>query len=163
MLRSARILTLSLALVVALLAVGPSAASARCKAGVHPFGKLTARTFCGPATAKVTVDGVTTSYKGGRCTRTGTYLTINIGTAVLGQTKKKRPPYFGITVGKPASGTPAPTDGTYTGAAVAFVITGASHALLGSSVTLAAHRTKGTFSGSLIGPDTPVTGSFRCG
>jgi hypothetical protein len=57
--------------------------------------------FCGPAKAKVKVGPKTLSFTSGECTRTGTYLTINVGSAFLGApTVGPTRAYFGITVGR---------------------------------------------------------------
>jgi hypothetical protein len=82
---------------------------------------------------------------------------------VLGSTSKPRPEYFGITVGQtPAGGKPAPKDGTYGDAVVAFVHKHKGYSLGNASVTLQGGRTHGTFSGQLPGNGGPVTGTFRC-
>jgi hypothetical protein len=135
-----------------------------CKPGVHTFsGSTKARTFCGPARATVTVGGKTFTFKGGNCQRGKKYLTINIGTVVLGSTSKPRPEYFGITVGKTAAGgTPAPKDGTYDSAVIAVVHKHKGYPIGNSSVTLMGGRTKGTFTGTLAGSGDAVSGSFRC-
>lgn len=139
----------------------PATASAKCTAGVHPYGGVQARTFCGPASASVSVGGKKAVLKGGQCDRTKDYFTINVGTTLLG-TSSKRPDYFGITVGKTlGAGKAAGKDGTYTGAAVAIVTKNTTYAVTQSSVTLAGGRTKGTFSGTAIGGGK-VSGSFAC-
>src|SRR4051794_16097104 len=103
---------------------GPAAGAKKCKPGVHKFdGSTKARTFCGPASAKVTLlPGQTpVKFKPGECEIHKKYVTINLGTIVLGPTDKKRPEYFGLNVGRtPAGGTPAPKDGTYDGATISF-------------------------------------------
>lgn len=156
-------------LVLALLAavaacVLASPASAACHAGTHKFGGTTARTFCGPAKATVKMPGRTLTYQQGSCDRTKDYFTLNIGTIVLGDTTKKRPPYFGITVGKTAfGGSPAGHDGTYTkDVSISFVSGGHSYSLVRAKLTLAGHRTKGTFSGQLLASTKMVSGSFHC-
>jgi hypothetical protein len=135
-----------------------------CKPGVHTFsGSTKARTFCGPARATLVVGGTTFKFKGGNCQRGKKYLTINIGTVVLGSTSKPRPEYFGITVGKTqAGGTPAPKDGTYDDAVIAVVHKHKGYSIGNSSVTLQGGRTKGTLTGQLAGSGDAVTGSFRC-
>ena len=135
-----------------------------CNPGVHTFsGSTKARTFCGPARATVLVGGKKFTFKGGNCQRGKKYLTINIGTVVLGSTSKPRPEYFGITVGKTqAGGTPAPKDGTYDDAVIAVVHNHKGYPIGNSSVTLTGGRTKGTLAGQLAGSGAAVTGSFRC-
>jgi hypothetical protein len=143
---------------------GADAAKKKCKPGVYKFdGSTSARRFCGPASAKVTLASGKVAYKPGSCQRTKSYFTINIGAVVLGSTSKKRPESFGITVGKtPAGGSPAPSDGTYTGndAHVAFVHRNKGYSVTGASVTLKGKRTAGSFSGTALGQ--PVSGTFKC-
>lgn len=136
----------------------------KCKPGVHTFsGSTKARTFCGPARATAIVDGNKFTFKGGACQRAKKYVTLNIGTVVLGSTSKPRPEYMGITVGQtPAGGKPAPKDGTYDDAVVSFVHKHKGYPIGNASVTLTNGRTRGTFTGQLAGNGSPVTGTFRC-
>src|SRR4051794_15286700 len=92
---------LSLAVLV-LAGATASPAAARCHAGTHRYGGATAQTFCGPARAWVATPSRTVSSHRGRCARPHTSLTVNIGTVALGDPSRRRPPYFGITVGKTA-------------------------------------------------------------
>jgi hypothetical protein len=143
-------------------ATAGGASAAKCKAGLHSFGSAQARTFCGPGSAQLTLAGKKVSFKGGNCVVAKKYVTINLGTIVLGNTSKPRPEYFGLTVGRtPAGGKPAPSDGTYTGAVIAFEHLHKGYALGHSSVTLTNKRTRGTFTGTLPGGGI-VAGSFRC-
>ena len=144
-------------------AAGPAAGAKKCKEGVHKFdGSTKARTFCGPARSVVSL-GKLVKFKPGECEKTKKYVTVNIGTIVLGPTHKKRPEYFGLTVGEtPAGGTPAPKDGTYDHATISFVHKNKGHALGNASVTLTNKRTRGTFQGTIVGQQGVVTGSFRC-
>lgn len=158
-------LTLLVASAAAALAGLADARPAACRAGVRAFdGSTQARTFCGPAKATVEVGGATVSFSGGSCETGAQYVTINIGTVVLGQTTKKKPEYFGLTVGKVpvVGGTPAPKDGTYGAQAVAWVHAGKGGSALQSKVTLTGGRKKGTFTGTLLGSRAKVTGSFSC-
>jgi hypothetical protein len=136
----------------------------KCKPGVYTFsGSTKARRFCGPARATAVVGGEKFAFKGGACDKTKKYVTVNIGTVVLGSTSKPRPEYFGITVGQtPAGGKPAPKDGTHDDAVVAFVHKHKGYPLGDASVTLKGGRTRGTFTGELAGNGGTVTGSFRC-
>ena len=144
------------------LAGAGGASAATCHAGVHPYGSGQARTFCGNASAKVSVPGVTATIKGGNCQKTSKYFTINIGTVVLSGNPPKRPDYFGITVGQtPLGGKPAGHDGTYTGGAVSFVTKNKRYALINAVVTLTGNRTKGSFSGMLFGGGA-ASGTFSC-
>jgi hypothetical protein len=126
---------------------------------------VTERTFCGPAKATVHAGSKTFSFSGGECSKTSTYVTVNIGTVVLGVTSKPKPDYFGLDVGKlpGASGQSAPHDGTYTSVVLALDSGGKGYIVTSASVTLKGNRTHGTFTGKLTGgPAATVTGSFSC-
>jgi len=143
-------------------AEGAAPASAACNAGVHPFGKVQSRTFCGPASAKVKIGSKSVTVKGGECARTSASFALNIGTIVLGSAPK-RPDYFGVTVLSAKGGAPVDRDGTFTkNAVVALVYKNAGYAIINATVTLKSGRTKGTFSGQLLGKSTKVSGSFSC-
>jgi hypothetical protein len=162
--RLAPLVLLSVA-AIATLAAGPADGAKKCKPGVHRFdGSTKARTFCGPATAKVELlPGTTVKFKQGSCQKASKYVTVNIGTVVLGSTSKKKPEYFGLTVGRtPAGGKPAPKDGTYDGGSVAFVHGNKNYSLGSSTVTLTNNRSRGTFAGTIAGQQGQITGSFRC-
>jgi hypothetical protein len=158
--------TVTLAVVAAIVAGTALATPVRtsCTAGVHPFGDVNARTFCGPARATLSLAGKTIRFSGGNCERGTAYLAINIGTVVLGTTTKPKPEYFGILVGKApiVGGTAAAHDGTYKPQAFAFVHAHKGYAIFQSSVTLAGGRTRGTFSGKPLGSNAVVRGSFHC-
>jgi hypothetical protein len=163
----AALLALSLTALAVVVAAPTASSRTACTAGVIPFGGVQARVFCGPATATIHVGGKTLSFKGGACERTSKYVSVNIGTVVLGQTTKKKPDYFGLDVGQiPGStGKPAPKDGAYTGGVVAVVAGGKSYAVRGDNVkiTLSGGRSKGILAGTLLfGGAGPVTGSFSC-
>jgi hypothetical protein len=123
-----------------------------CVAGVKKINGVPARTFCGPATASVKLGGSSIAYKQGACSKSAVGFTINIGTVVLGNLKKK-PEYFGITV--------QGTAGAHANSGVAVVHAGKSYAVLGT-VTLKAGLKSGTFSGKVFGSPTKITGSFSC-
>jgi len=145
-------------------AILPSSAAAKCTAGTHKFeGSVQARTFCGPASTTLTAANSKVTIKGGECTPTKDYFTINIGTVVLGASKKTHPDYFGITVGKTpgSTGKAAGKDGTYKDGVVSVVSKGKSFSLTKSSITLKNGRTAGTFSGTSF-EGGKVSGSFRC-
>ncbi len=145
------------------LAIPPVASAKTCHAGVHRFGSVNARTFCGPASAHITLPGKSATIRGGKCQKTSQYFTINIGTAVLGSAPNK-PHYLGITVGSVpgGGGAPAGNDGTYSGGAVSFVINHRGYALINTTVILAGNRTKGSFSGTIFGGGQ-ASGTFSCG
>ena len=121
-------------------------------AGVKKINGVPARTFCGPAKASVKLGAASVAYVQGSCTKSSMGFTINIGTVVLGNLKKK-PEYFGITV-------PA-TAGAHANSGVAVVHAGKSYAVLGT-VTLKAGLKAGTFSGKVFGSPTRISGSFTC-
>ena len=137
-----------------------------CTPGVISFGGVQARVFCGAAKATVKVGGKTLSFKGGSCERTSKYLTVNVGTVVLGTTTKKKPDYFGLDVGAyPGStGKPAGHDGSFTGGVLAVVSGGKSYLLRGDTAkfTLSGGRTKGTFSAAGLLGSGAASGSFSC-
>jgi hypothetical protein len=164
--RRAPIVLLSAALAAAAIGgiAGPASGAKKCKPGVHKFdGSTKARTFCGPARASVNLTQPAVKFKPGSCEKTKKYVTVNIGTIVLGPTNKKKPEYFGLTVGEtPAGGTPAPKDGTYDHATISFQHKNKGYALGNATVTLTNNRTRGTFSGTIVGQQGVTTGSFRC-
>jgi hypothetical protein len=69
------------------------------------------------------------TYAGGSCEKTSKYLSVNIGTVVLGQTTKPKPNYFGLDVGQVPGSTvkPAPKDGIHTGVVLALVHGGTTY------------------------------------
>ena len=128
---------------------------------------MTVRTFCGPAKATVQFGSKTLHFSGGSCTKTSKYVSVNIGTVVLGQTTKPKPDYFGLDVGQvPGSAAkPASKDGTYTNALVVLVYGGKAYfvSTTGTKVTLSGNRSKGAISGTAgFGATGKVTGSFSC-
>ncbi len=164
-----RVACLALLLVAASVVVAVPAASSRtaCTPGVISYGGAQARVFCGPAKATIHVGGKTLTFKGGSCERTSKYLTVNIGTVVLGQTNKAKPDYFGLDVGQVPGSTskPAGSDGTYIGGVLVLDKGGKSYAVRGDTlkITLSGGRTKGTVSGALLfGGSGAVTGTFGC-
>ena len=164
-----RVALLGLLLVAGSVAVGVPTAASRtaCTPGVISYGGAQARVFCGPAKATVHVGGKTLTFKSGNCERTSKYVTVNIGTVVLGQTTKKKPDYFGLDVGQIPGSTskPTATDGTYKGGVVAIDFGGTSYTVRSDSlkITLSGSRTKGTLSGTLLfGGSGPLTGTFSC-
>ena len=113
-------------------------AKTTCTAGMTSVGGVPARTFCGPAKATVHIAGKTLSFKGGSCERTSKYLSLQIGTVILGQAKKKKPDYFGIDVGAyPGSTSKAATkDGKYVGAVIAIDYHGTGYLLRGDTAKI---------------------------
>jgi hypothetical protein len=141
------------ALAAAALGTSSAHSAAACTAGVTKVGGSPARTFCGPAKAKVKLGSSTASYAGGECSKSSFGWTINIGTVVIGNAKKK-PEYFGITTTKASAGAHAKST-------VAIVHSGKTYAVIGT-VTLKAGLKSGTFSGKVFGSPTKITGSFSC-
>ena len=136
---------------------------AGCTPGVTQSKGVTARVFCGPATATVNVGGKSFSFRNGNCDRAAQYVSVNIGTVMLGPVRNK-PDYFGLNVGRIfGAGAPAPRDGTYRGGAVALDFGGKGYAVRAGTitVTLAGNRSKGTFKASLLLGGF-VSGSFAC-
>lgn len=140
------------------------ATTAGCTAGMTTYGGASARVFCGPAVANVHADGKKFSIRKGSCEKTSSYVSVNIGTVVLGATKKKQPEYFGLLVGRSLglSGPTAGKDGTYHNGIVGVVHAGKGYALrANATVTLSKGRSHGTFRATSIDGST-VTGSFTC-
>ena len=140
------------ALAAAAFATSSAQSAAACVAGVKKINGVPARTFCGPAKATVKIGTATVAYSGGACSKSAAGFTINIGTVVLGNLKKK-PEYFGITV--------KATAGAHANSSVAVVHASKSYAVLGT-VTLKPGLKAGSFSGKAFGSPTKVTGSFSC-
>jgi len=104
--------------------------------------------------------------RGGSGERTARYLALNIGTVVLGQTTKRKPDYFGRTVGAypGASAKPAARDGVYTGGVIAAERSGKPYLVRGDTarITLAGGRTRGTFKSTVLFGGGAVSGTFSC-
>ena len=144
----------------------PSTGDGKC--GVHTEDGVQLRTFCGKASASLTLAGQEHAFSGGECETTGEYVSVNIGTIVLGAGDKAteikaKTAYFGLNLGRTpaddASKPAADKDGTYTTA-----VAGNDHGLeltaFGVKVALTGGRTAGTISGDSAGG--PVTGRFSC-
>ena len=179
---AAALITMAGALVVGLaLASRAHGTVTACKPGVTTVNGVSVRVFCGAAKATVHVKvgsnpAKTYAFKNGECDRQPKYFDANIGTVVLGVTKKKKPPYFGLLIGKsPAATSEDPVvakDGTYTGGLITIQTgTGAAYDLHGVeqlTITLKKNRHAGTFVGKRPGstlfkqPALSVTGSFTC-
>ena len=125
---------------------------AACTPGVKTIAGTSARTFCGPARATVTVNGKTISYRGGACSTSIGLFSLNIGTVVLG-TVKNAPEYLGVTAGAKA--------GKQARQTIAVVHAGARRAVIGT-VTLKAGLKGGTFTGKAFGSSAVISGSFTC-
>ena len=128
-----------------------------CTAGVKTVSGVTYRTFCGPAKATVTAGSTHLAFSGGECSKEGGAFSVNIGTITLPPGKPKYV-YFGITVFTTHAGTfksPAP--------AVGWQLPGGKRgSLLFATVTIAPGMKRGSFTGKLLGPNTPAHGTFTC-
>jgi hypothetical protein len=138
--------------------------------GVHEKNGVQTRTFCGKATATVSLNNEDVTFPAGECETTADYVSVNIGTIVLGTGDKATAlkgttAYFGMNVGRTpgddASKPAADKDGTYT-ASFAANDHGRAITVITGSVVLSGDRTKGTMSGTSIAKQ-PVTGRFSCG
>lgn len=141
-------------------AVAASAAPARpaaCKPGVHTIGKTTYRVYCGPASATVKLGRKTQSFRNGSCLRIGAtkVFTISIGTLTISKGKPKYS-FFGVAVPS------ASHDGVYRRASIAWAYGGKRYTLYNVKLRLSGNRTRGTFSGRVVGQRRSASGSFRC-
>ena len=142
-----------------------------CRPGVRDVDGARSRVFCGPATAHVEADGEKFSFENGVCTRTRTYLSVDIGVLwidpeQLFEENPSPPDYFGLTVGRtpgaPKSQPAASRDGTYRNAVVTFNAGGGGYDLGGDAVvTVRNNRTEGEFSGRTV-DGLDVEGTFSC-
>lgn len=143
------------ALALTAAASGAPDRAAACKPGVHTVGKVTYRIFCGPASATVKFGSKTQTFRHGSCLKTGIVFTISIGTLTVSK-GKSRYSYLGIAVPS------AKRDGVYRRAVIGWAYGGKRYSLYNVVLHLAGNRTRGTFSGRIVGKPGPVTGSFRC-
>jgi len=146
------------------LVVSPSRS---CTAGVRTVGGALERTFCGPATVSVSVNGRGYKLSQGSCVATPSYITVNIGVWSAQRTGRK-PNYFGLDVGAVpgTSSPPVRKDGTYkAGISLAFNYSGQSYAVDSlvspATATLQADRTRGTVAGKTI-TGQQLTATFHC-
>jgi len=141
---------------------------AACTPGAARFRGQDARVFCGAARATVRYGSKTLTFSQGSCDRTATYVTVNIGTVVLGSVKGAKPDYFGLVVGQVSGpgAKPAGSDGTYKGGILALDYRGKGYVIDGRSLvfTLTGGRTRGTFTGLSLftNPVVKISGSFSC-
>jgi hypothetical protein len=137
--------------------------------GVHEKNGVQTRTFCGKATATISMGTESVTFPAGECETTGTYVSVNIGTVVLGTgdkatALKATTAYFGMNIGRtPADDSSKPAadkDGTYT-ASFAANDHGTATTVITGTVVLSANRTRGTMSGTTL-DQKAVTGRFSC-
>jgi hypothetical protein len=157
-------------ILAALLTVGladAAPADQPCLPSVHSIGGQSYQVFCGKGHATVKVAGKTTRFGIGGCTTTSTSFTVNVGAAYLGTPGgKPARPYFGIAMGTlPIVGqvgaSPVRGDGTYSDVPVSFIVNGARYLATKATVRLTNHRTRGSFSGSLLTGGS-ASGTFAC-
>ena len=145
-----------IALAATAAATAATGSARACKPGIRPIGTTTYRVFCGPASASVRVAGKKHSFRKGSClTVGGRVFTLSIGSLKMSR-GKPRYAYLGVTVPN------AKRDGVYRGAAVSFAYGGKRYSLSAVKVRLAGKRTRGTFSGRIVGRKGAARGSFRC-
>jgi hypothetical protein len=117
--------------------------------------------FCGPAKAIVKLGSKTFTFANGECDHETQYVSVNIGTVMLGAATKK-PNYFGLDVGRVGgSGSPAKKDGTFKASILSFDYGGKGNIAGNIVVTLTANRTRGTFTAEAFTGGT-IRGSFSC-
>jgi hypothetical protein len=145
------------ALAVTAAASGGTRSVEACKPGLHSVGKTTYRVYCGPASASVKVNGKRHAFRHGSCLKLGSarVFTLSIGTLTMSR-GKARYNYLGISVPS------AKRDGVYRRAAVTWAYGGRRYTLYNVKLTLAGNRTRGSFSGRIVGKKGAATGSFRC-
>jgi hypothetical protein len=150
------------------LAQGAATRASACTPSVRTVGGVQEKVFCGKAKATVKVGGKSFTISKGACIATPKYLTVNIGTLVLGHTTKPKADYFGLDVGRlPKTNTPtAGKDGTYTKTIFLAVNHGGVRYVVDTdfasgSVTLSGGRTRGTATGTTITGQV-LTASFHC-
>ena len=100
----------------------------------------------------------------GSCVKTAKYVSVNIGTVVLGRTTHRQPNYFGLDIGRiPGSRSPpAGKDGTYrSGTVLTVEYGGRSYDVLSGVATLQGHRSHGTIKGKAFSGQA-LTGTFHC-
>lgn len=138
--------------------------------GVHEKNGVQTRTFCGKATATVSINNTDITFPAGECETTADYVSVNIGTIVLGTgdkaaAVKATTAYFGMNVGRTpsddAAKVAADKDGTFP-ASFAANDHGTAITVITGSVVLTNNRTKGTMSGTTL-TKQPVSGRFSCG
>ena len=148
---------------------GKKAANGSGDCGVHEKNGVQTRTFCGKATATITMGDESVTFPGGECETTADYVSVNIGTVVLGTgdkatALKAATAYFGMNVGRtPGDGPSKPAadkDGTYS-SSFAANDHGRAVTVVAGSVVLSANRTRGTMSGTSLEKEA-VTGRFSC-
>lgn len=151
--------TVAAATTTATVATAPSGGTGDCPAGLtsghakYAISGFEAWHFCGPATATVTLGGVTAHISGGSCTvpAAGLY-SVSIGTEVFGDPPASVEPDDLIIYIASADGLTDPGG----------VVNHTGWLIVGASITFGPNKMSGTFSGTTINPGTNVSGSFTC-
>ena len=145
------------ALVVAGAGTSASVGTASCTAGVTTVGGASARTFCGPAKASVTIGGKTLRFTNGTCEKLSGYYSVNIGSITLPPAKPKYM-YFGFTTTKKRGGTYK----VYGDVTLGWQTPGKSYSLGKGSVRISSSMKGGTFSGTTLLNPQKTSGSWTC-
>lgn len=120
------------------------------------------QSFCGNASAQVSVTGTTIPWQHGECETAGGNFSVRFGREILGtgtaaETLKKTYDYFGVTV------IGASKDGIYSqNGAVVMEYHGAEYTLVNYTISLASNETQGTFGGTDATSNQPMSGTFTC-
>ncbi|MBI2170038.1 MAG: hypothetical protein HYU28_11160 [Actinobacteria bacterium] len=134
------------------------------------------RQFCGTAQVEVRVANETVLFRGGECARHEDWLAVNIGFEVIDAIRPEDvedPDFrsFTLLMGRhPLAGpdaTPVAGDGVYTEGLITFAVPGRGVLVEDKTITLAATRTVGTFTGTGFAGDTAdqpleVAGTLTC-
>ena len=144
---------------------GAGTTASACTPGIITYGGAQARAFCGPAKATVKVGTKILKFSQGECLKSTDYVSVNIGTVVLGQSSKPKPNYFGMNIGRVAGSTdkPARKDGKYKGGVLALEYGGKGYLTRGDLIvtTLSGGRSKGVFTTKTF-DGKPISGTFTC-
>jgi hypothetical protein len=135
--------------------------------GVRQENGVNTRTFCGNATAQMVVDGKTLTFDKGECEFRSDTVAVNVGTTVIGsddaaKALKAKYAYFGAVIGQSSSGKDAASDGAYPGSLVTANDHGTGYTVGNATVTLKNNRKSGEFTGTKIGSQDTITGTFTC-
>lgn len=161
---------------------GPSGrvADEPCEPAIEEAGGRRVLVHCGPATARLTVDGSTYVFEGGSCERSDRHLAVNIGRQVLqGDGKGADQWYLGLLAGDFSDAvtgideqvlsslelTPLADDGPFDGDVyVTWVLDGAPGGLRHPEITFGGEVSEATFSGEgMLGARGQVSGRLDCG
>lgn len=139
---------------------GGSVAGSTCTPGNVVITGISTEVFCGQAVGKATIDGQTYTITSGMCFNQMGMVGVNIGHEVLDATSaagtalKAQYHYFGANV-------QATKDGTYANSDLAGNYGNVDFTALGTA-TLSNNLQAGSFTGTTIIGNKPVTGSWTC-